>query len=271
MRSSNPVLTRLTPETPTGYQQQVGYGQPGYGQDVAYPGQVITPGQTDRMTIDDVVVRTIALLGTTGLSAALAWVLVPEALTGIGWMATMLTGLVLGLVITFKQITSPGLIFAYAVIMGTFLGLVSRTYEAVFDGIVLQAVTATFGVFFLMALLYKFKVLRATPKFVRIVTGLVLGVVAASLLTFVLSFFGITTGLRGNADGSANWIAIGFSLLCIVAASLTFVLDFDQAEQGVKMGLEKKYAWLPAFGMLVGLIWLYLEILRLLSYLRGDD
>ena len=117
-----------------------------------------------------------------------------------------------------------------------------------------------------MALLYKSRVIRATPRFTRIVIGAVVGLFALMLVNFVLSLFGVSTGLREGGT-----IGIIFSLVCIVVAALTFVLDFDQVEEGVRQGLPQRYAWSCAFGILVGLIWLYLEILRLLSYLRGDD
>lgn len=274
VRSSNPVLSRLTPETRAGSPLPAGYGQG----TTAYPPQsaVVTTAATDRMTVDDVVVRTAGVLTLTGLSAAAAWAaadagIIPARLTGAVWIGAAMVGLVLGLVISFMRMANPALVVAYAVVEGVFLGMVSRAFESFYSGIVIQAVIGTFGVFFLMAFLYKSRVLRATPKFVKIVTGAVVGLFAAMLINFVLSFFGITTGLRGNADGSAGWLAIGFSLVCIVVAALTFVLDFDQIEQAVAAGMPKRYAWICAFGILVGLIWLYLEILRLLSYLRGED
>jgi uncharacterized YccA/Bax inhibitor family protein len=264
VRSSNPVLTRLTPET----QAAQGAGM-GYGQDVGYPPGVVT-APTDRMTVDDVVVRTVALLALLGISGAAAWAavamgIIPVEYTAAVWIGAAVIGLILGLVISFARITNPVIICAYAIVEGVFVGMVSKAYENAFEGIVLQAVVGTFGLFFLMAMLYKARVIRATPKFVRFVTAGVIGVVALMLVNLVLGLFGFNTHLR---DGSP--IAIGFSLLVIVIASLTFVLDFDQIEEGVRAGIERKYAWWGAFGILVGLIWLYLEILRLLSYLRDD-
>lgn len=270
MKSHNPVLTRLGQaaerERAAAYAPAGPYGQTGYAQ--PYPGQsyAVAPPTVTPMTIDDVVIRTVALLGITGLFGALAWGLVPESLTLAGWIVAAMTGLVLGLVISFAQVTNPLVIGAYAVVEGVFLGLVSRTYESLYAGIVLQAVIGTFGVFFLMALAYKAKVIRATPKFVRGVVAAMLGVFALMMVNLVLALFGVNTHLR---DGSP--IAIGFSLLVIVIAALSFVLDFHQVEEGVRYGLPRRYAWVSAFGILVGLIWLYLEILRLLSYLQGDD
>jgi uncharacterized YccA/Bax inhibitor family protein len=237
-------------------------GQP-YPTGQAYPA---APPTVAPMTIDDVVVRTVALLALTGVAAALSWTLVPESLTLPVWIGAAMVGLVLGLVIAFARVTNPLLIGAYALVEGVFLGQVSRYYESFFDGIVLQAVIGTFGVFFLMAILYKVKAIRATKRFTRGVIAAMLGVFALMLVNFVLSLFGVNTHLR---DGSP--IAIGFSIVVIVIAALTFILDFAQIEEGVRYGMPKRFAWACAFGILVGLIWLYLEILRLHSYFQGDD
>lgn len=264
MRSSNPVLTRLTPETPTGYAAPAGYQtSPSYQPPTAVD-------VTDRMTIDDVVVRTVTLLALTGISATATWILVkdPGALFG-AMLAGAMIGLVLGLIITFKRITNPPLIIAYALVEGVFVGAISKFYETRFQGIVLTAVAATFGIFLVMSMLYKFRVIRNSPRFTRGLTAAVIGVFGVILVNFILSLFGITTGLRGNADGSVPWFAIVFSLVVIVIASLTFILDFDLIEQSVRHGAPRVVAWTCAFGLLVGLIWVYLEVLRLLSYFRG--
>ena len=274
MRSSNPVLTRLTPETQTGYRQPSGYGyapQAGYSSPVGYPSPVVAVSGTDRMTIDDVVVRTVGLLALTGLSAAFAWALVPDALLAPAWIGAALVGLVLGLIISFKQVTNPPLILAYAVVEGVFVGLVSKVFESIYSGIVVQAVAGTFGIFLIMTALYKFRVIRATPRFARGLMAAMFGILGIILVNWVLSLFGVTTGLRGDSEGNGGFLAIGFSLVVIVIASLTFILDFDLIEQSVQQGAPVRMAWACAFGLLVGLIWVYLEVLRLLSYLRGRD
>jgi len=269
VRSSNPVLTRLTPETqtyrsPTGYpdQQSTGYG--------SYSSPVVTAAD-DRLTIDDVVVRTVTLLALTGVSAFLAVFLIPDQLAGPAWIGAALIGLVLGLIISFKRITNPPLILAYAVVEGVFVGMVSKFFELRYPGIVVQAVAGTFGIFLIMTALYKFRVIRATPKFARGLMAAVFGIMGIILVNFVLSLFGVTTGLRGDSQGNGGVLAIGFSLVVIVIASLTFILDFDLIEQSINQGAPKRMAWTCAFGLLVGLIWVYLEVLRLLSYLRGRN
>ncbi|GIF06517.1 Bax inhibitor-1/YccA family protein [Actinoplanes siamensis] len=279
MKTSNPVLSRLGQAAerertagygPYGPAGHAGYGQPGYGQ--PYPtaeGYPAAPPAVQPMTIDDVVVKTVTLLGITGISAVAAWNLIPVDLTVAAWIGAAMVGLVLGLVISFMRIANPALVIAYAVVEGVFVGMVSKAYQDIFgfDGIVLQAVVATFGVFFLMAALYRARVIRATPKFTRGLIAVMGGLFMVMLINVVLSFFDVNTGLRDN--GPLGYI---FSLVCIVVAALSFILDFNSIEEGVRMGLPKKYSWTAAFGILVGLVWLYLEILRLLGYLQsGDD
>lgn len=259
MRSSNPVLTRLTPETFSGYQAAVDQAVP------TYPSTAV-PAETERMTIDDVVVRTVGLLALLGASGALAWQFVPDRLLVPIWIGAAVAGLVLGLVIAFARVTNPVPIVAYAAVEGVFLGLVSKYFHLLYPGIVSTAVVSAFGLFLLMAALYKARVIRATPRFARMVTAAVVGVIALMLVNFLLSLFGLSLYIR---DGGP--IAIVFSLVVIAIASLTFVLDFAAIEEGVAAGMPKRYAWACAFGIVVGLVWLYLEILRLLSYLRGEE
>jgi uncharacterized YccA/Bax inhibitor family protein len=182
------------------------------------------------------------------------------------WIAAMLVGLVLGLIISFKQITNPAILFSYAIIEGIFLGAVSKAFEARYNGIVVQAVIGTLGVFLIMAILYKTKIIRATPKFMKIVIGIAAGLGVIMLVNLAISLF---TGSAGPLrDGGP--IAIIFSLVCITVAALMFVICFQQIEDGVAAGLPRKYGWLSAFALLVELVWLYLEILRLLSYFNED-
>lgn len=274
MKTSNPVLSRLGQAAER--ERAAGYGpygppaaQPGYGQPYAStPGYPAAPPAVRPMTIDDVVVKTVMLLGITGISAVAAWNLIPNSMLSAAWIGAAVVGLVLGLVISFMRMANPVLVVAYAVVEGAFVGLVSKFFNDImgFQGIVLQAVVATFGVFFLMAFLYKARVIRATPKFTKVMIAVMGGLFAAMLINFVLSFFGVSTGLRENGP-----VGIIFSIVCIAVAALSFILNFDEIEQGVRMGLPQKYSWTAAFGILVGLIWLYLEILRLLSFLQGGD
>jgi uncharacterized YccA/Bax inhibitor family protein len=256
VRSSNPVLTRLG-EAATHERSSAGYG--------AGP---ITDARL--MSLDDVVVRTVGLVVLTTISAAVSWNLVTDGpVVAMAMIGSLLAGLVLGLVIAFARITNPFVIGAYAVVEGVLLGVVSRYFEARFGGIVLQAVIGTLGVFVGMAVLYKMRILRATPKFTRFVIGALIGVVAMSLVNWIVALVsGHSLLVQYSVDGKVGPIPIIFSIVCIGVGALTFILDFDQIEQGVRYGLPEKYAWYCAFGLLVGLIFLYWQILRLLGYLR---
>lgn len=258
MRSSNPALNRWV----QGARQQA--PAPEYGHMVNAPR--VTP-----MTLDDVVIRTIGLIALTGVAGAVAWNMwtiapkVAPVLIAVG----SIVGLAVILASWFTTITNPAVIVTYAIAQGLMLGAVSAVFENKFPGIVIQAVMGTFGVFATMALLYKSRVIRATPRFKKITIGAVLGIMALSFINFVLYLFGANMGLEVyNLNEKAGLLAIGFTVVCIIVAAMTFVLDFDMVEMGVRTGAPKKYAWAAAFGMLAGLIFLYWQILKLLSYLR---
>jgi uncharacterized YccA/Bax inhibitor family protein len=268
VRSSNPVLGRLgevaRSERASGYPSAPQYGYsvpPGFGAPVSV-GRM--------MTIDDVVTRTVLLVFLTTASGAVSWLTLRGGpVTTFAMIGSTLAAFVLAMVISFARITNPLIISAYAVLEGIFLGVVSRVFEHFYPGIVVQAVVGTVAVFGGMAVLYKTRVLRATPRFTRWVIGALIGVVALSLLNFVFAIFGGNLGLvQYDPTGHAGMLAIVFSLVCIGIGALTFIIDFDAVEQGIRAGLPERYAWYCAFGLEVGLVFLYWQILRLLGYLR---
>jgi uncharacterized YccA/Bax inhibitor family protein len=272
VKSSNPVLSRLTDRSaqhasfnrvPAGPHGGSPYG---YDQQQPYAAAPYAPA-VERMTVDDVVVRTMALLGVVGVFGAIGWFALPNNISlGVAIVAAMV-GLVLGLVISFARITNPALIVTYSAAEGLFLGVISEYYNDAYSGIVIQAVAATFAIFFGMAALYKFKVIRVTPTFAKWVIGALIGVAVLALVNFGLAIFGANGG-AGLGLRSGGPTAIIFSLVCIGIAALTFALDFQQIQDLADAGADKKYAWYASFGIVVGLVWLYLEILRLLGYLR---
>jgi uncharacterized YccA/Bax inhibitor family protein len=223
------------------------------------------PGVTDRMTIDDVVVRTVGLLALTVVSAIAAVAIVPDSLLVPALFAGMLVGLVLGIAISLARLTNPVLMGVYAVAEGIFLGLVSRIFEDAYAGIVIQAVFATVGVFFVMSLLYRSKVLRATPRFNRIIFACLAGASVLILGNLLLWAFGVNTPLNGNGP-----IAFLFAAAMVVIGALSFVTDFDLIEKAAAQGAPKSVAWTCAFGLLVGLIFVYIYVLRLLAILRSN-
>ncbi|MEV4412216.1 Bax inhibitor-1/YccA family protein [Catellatospora sp. NPDC049609] len=239
MQSSNPVLTRRI-DSP------------------------VVLDERGRVTLDGVAGRTLVLIAVTVVAAAVSWNLLRSpAWTGLAALGSTLATLALVLVITIKQITNPLVISGYAVLQGVFLGVVSRELEQQFPGIVIQAVIGTFGVFLAMAALYRARILRASRRFAQVITGALLGILLLSLLDLALRFFG-----RGLPIYQAGTVGVIFAVICVIVGALTFVLDFDQVERAVAGGLPPRYGWYLAFGMLVGLIFLYWQIIRLLSYVR---
>jgi uncharacterized YccA/Bax inhibitor family protein len=270
VKSSNPVLARIGAASRQPRLQGQGYGAPGqgygYGSPAGVEPKLAPPGVADVMTIDDVVMKTVGLIGTTALAGAATFALVPDSLLGAAWISGAMIGLVLGLVISFAQLANPVLIITYAVVEGVFLGAVSKFYESLYNGIVLQAVIATLGTFLAMAVMYRAKIIRATPKFMKIVIGFAIGLTIVMVVNLVVTLF--TSSPTVLRDGGP--IAILFSLVCIGVAALMFVINFKQIEDGVAVGLPRKYGWLGAFGILVELVWMYLEFLRLISYFSED-
>jgi len=212
------------------------------------------------MTVDDVVGRTGLLLATAVLTGGLTWAL---DLGGLAFPAAIV-GLVLALVIIFKQVTSPAPIIAYAAAEGIFLGGVSQLFNAQYPGIVVQAVVGTAGVTAIMLGLYGSGRIRVTPQFTKMVIGATMGFFVLIIVNLVAGIF--TGGGLGLREGP---IGVVVGLVAIGLAALNLVLDFDLVEKGVKQGLPTRYGWFAAFAIMITLVWLYMEMLRLLSNLRG--
>jgi uncharacterized YccA/Bax inhibitor family protein len=215
------------------------------------------------MTIDDVVTKTAITLGILVATGAATYF---SGLWGLALPAALI-GFVLALVIVFKKMVSPPLILAYAAVEGVFLGGISGVFGVRFgQGIILQAITGTVMVFGGMLVVYKTGAVKVTPRFTKWLIGAMIGVVGLMLVNLIASFF--TPGGFGLRDGGP--IAIVFSLVCIGIAAFSFLLDFDAADEAIRAGAPEKTAWYIAFGLTVTLVWLYLEILRLLSYFQGE-
>ncbi len=279
MPSSNPVFGRGLQNTGPGYGQQATpwggapqygapqYGAPqyGYGTQDPYAAQSpYAPPTTRYMTMDDVVQKTGLSFLVTVLSAAVTWALLPQELAFGLALPAVLVALVLGLVIAFKQIANPVATLSYGALYGIALGAISEAFNAIYPGIVMQALVGTFGVFAGMLVVYKTGAIRVTPKLTRWIVGAMFGVLALVLVNLVASFF--TPGGLGLRDGGP--LAIVFSLVVIAIAAFSLLLDFDMADEAIRRGAPAKFAWYIAFGLLVTVVWLYLEILRLLSYFR---
>jgi uncharacterized YccA/Bax inhibitor family protein len=238
------------------------YGQPAQADPYAAPSPY-AKSTTKYMTMDDVVTKTGLSFLVTVLAAAATWAL--PGTTGWGLaIPAVIVGLILGLVISFRTIANPVATLAYAAVEGVFLGAISEAFNMQFPGIVTQAVIGTFGVFAGMLVVYKTGAVRVTPKFTRWMLGALIGVLVLVVVNLIASF--VVPGGLGLRSGGP--IAIIFSLVVIGVAAFSLLLDFDMADEAIRRGAPAKFAWYIAFGLLVTVVWLYLEILRLLSYFR---
>ncbi|MFD6178815.1 MULTISPECIES: Bax inhibitor-1/YccA family protein [unclassified Isoptericola] len=229
-----------------------------------------TTADTKRLTYDDVIIKTGGLLALLIAVAAVTWNVMPQL-----WPVGMIAGLVLGLVNAFKKNPSPALIIAYTVAEGVFLGGISIAFAQIavgnsgepLTGIVLQAVIATMATFAAALFLFKSGKVRVTPKFTRWLLVAMVGYLAFSLINVILTWTGLVEGwgLRSGPIG----IIVG--LVAVGLAAMSLIMDFDSIKRGVEQGVPAKFAWSAAFGLIVTLVWLYLEILRILAILRGGD
>ena len=280
--SSNPVFRSL-PKSQGGY-AQFGTGAAGAGAAIQaepyttqYPDQRQT-GVSRPLTIDDVVTKTGVTLAVLSAVAVVSYFLVAGnvALAGPFALVGGLGGLALVMIATFgRKQDNPAIVLSYAALEGLFLGAISFVLANFYvsgasaGALIGQAILATIGVFIGMLVVYKTGAIRVTPKFTRMIIAGIFGVVVLALGNFVLAMFGVGggegLGLRGNGP-----IAIIFSLVCIGLAAFSFLLDFDAADQMIRAGAPEKAAWGIALGLTVTLVWLYIEILRLLSILQSD-
>ena len=230
------------------------------------------PAMTGRMTYDDVIMKTLACLAVVLVGAAVPMILVPGA-AGPLMIVGALGGFVLGLVNAFKREPAPALILAYAGLEGMFLGGLTLVLDNMFPGIGLQAVLGTLSVFAVTLVLFRSGKVRATPKAMRFFMIAMIGYAVFSLVNMGLMIFGAVDdpwGVRGfDVAGIPLGIIIG--LLAVGLAAFSLIVDFTSIEQGVKAGAPQRYSWTAAFGLTVTLVWLYVEILRILAILRGDD
>ena len=176
-------------------------------------------------------------------------------------------GLILALVTIFKKHLSPYTVPAYAIFEGVALGGISAFFSAMYDGIVFQAILITASIFCVLLFLYKTKIIKATENFKLGIVAATGGIAIVYLVNFAMSFFG--GGLPVMDINNASVYSIGFSLVVVVIAALNLVLDFDFIEEASDMGVPKYMEWYGAFGLMVTLVWLYLEILRLLAKLNS--
>jgi uncharacterized YccA/Bax inhibitor family protein len=253
MKTSNPALSENTFRNLSG----AGYGG--------------SADVTGSMTLNGTVNKTGILLVCAIATAAWTWHLFLQSRDYADVMPLMLVGLIGGLIFAmitiFKKEWSPVTAPIYALLEGLVLGGISAALELRYPGIAMQAVSLTFGTLFVLLLAYRSGLIKVTQKFRLGIIAATGGIMVFYLLEMLLGFFGI----RFAAINGSGVIGIGFSLFVVAIAALNLVLDFDFIERGVQFGAPKYMEWYGAFGIMVTLVWLYLEILRLLSKIRSRN
>ncbi len=282
MKSSNPVFARsaefngrggATATDPSQWQVDLDGS--------STPSPTHTEPGSGRMTLDTVVEKTAMSLGILTVAAGITWVLIGDlnpANTTAGdaygraftfAMGGAIIGLVLSLVNSFKKVISPALVIAFAVFEGVFVGAFSKVIAAYVGdvSVVFQAVVATIVAFAGTLAAYKFFNIQVTDKFRKVVTISVFAFVGATVINLLLSLTGVVDngGIRGF-----NTLGLVVSAVAVVLAVFMLIMDFDMVEKGIAAGLPERESWRAAFGLTVTLVWLYIEMLRILAILRGD-
>ena len=223
------------------------------------------------MTVSGTATASGVLLVLLLSTAVAGWIAAPDTTANFNGVSVaaigfMVVGFVCAITLRFKPMWAPVLAPIYALAQGFFLGVISRMYDAAYDGIVLQAVGATLAVFTVMLLLYRSRIIKVTDRFRRIVVGATVGLMLFYMVSFV---FALVAGAHSvSFINSPSLLGIGFSLFAAGLAAMMLAVDFDLIEKGAAAGWPKGMEWYAAFGLLATLIWLYLEILRLLSKLQ---
>jgi uncharacterized YccA/Bax inhibitor family protein len=272
MQSSNPVFARSE-----GFNGRGGTAYADFG---AGAPSTHTEVGSGRMTIDTVVQKTALTLGVVVLAAAATWLLTGDVVdksTGLAddsVVARLYTlsmigafgGFALSLVNSFKRVVSPALVIAYAALEGVFVGAFSKVVgQWVGDGVVVGAVVGTVAAVAGTLAAYKYFNIQVGDKFRKWVIGAMFGFVAVSLLDVVMGLFHADFGFNGF--GPMGFIS---SVIGLGIGVLMLILDFDFVERGIAAGLPERESWRAAFGLTVTIIWIYIELLRLLAILRGD-
>ena len=291
--ANNPAFNRLEKDARAGYAGFRTDGPPAGGtagathaatdqltaqqlQDMYSAPSALRPGTDRVVTYDDVIMKTLALFAIVLVTGAVGWGLVASA-PALGLPVVfggMIVTLVLGFVIAFKKTLSVPLILGYAVFEGLFVGGVSYLYQNAFDPegtpffntIVFQAILATLATFAGMFIAYKAGLIKVTAKFRRIMTMAIIGYTIFALVNVV---YALVTNTPFGIGGTGP-LGILVSLFAVGLASLSLALDFDAVDYAVRTGAPQKYSWLLAHGIIVTLVWLYIEFLRLLGRLRSE-
>lgn len=284
MRTSNPIFSRWGAARDAGPADAYAHRPVGatvgdrstddYATNPYVPGADTSP-RTDgtAVTMDDVIVRTGTMLGTVALAAVLSWLALPVDEANIGRSYGIATGaalvaFVLSMVQAFKRTPSPALILGYAAFEGVFLGVLSSTISTyIAPGVVVQAVLGTFAVSTGVLVAYRMRWIRVTQRFTGFVAAAATGFLLLLVADLLFSAFGAGNGLGFNSGG----LGILFGVIGILLGAAFLALDFKQVEDAVAYGAPREEAWLAAFGLTMTLVWIYLEVLRVLTIFNSDN
>ena len=279
MAGNNPIFQRIEKDMRSGY---AGFGAGQHQQvpqdrvtpmsqqqlDDLYTSPSATPVQAGRVTFDDVIMKTLGLFTLVVLVAAGTWVYTRSFAPSLAmplWWGGMLGTVVLGFVIALRKTISVPLILTYAVVEGLFVGAISMVLEQLYPGIVATAVLATLCTFAGMFVGYRTGLVKVTSRTRRIFAFAAMGYFLFSLVNVFTQAVGWT---QGWGIGDSSGLGVIISVIGVGLASYSLAVDFDSIDQGVRAGLPQKYSWLFAHGLIVSLVWLYIEILRLLARFR---
>lgn len=251
----------------------------------AYAAPAAGAVQTGRMTVEDTVFKTLGLFAVLLVTAVVGWIwtmagVTPDTPTNVNmapWLIGALGGFVLSMVVIFtsRKKIRPGLILGYAALEGLFIGGISAYFEFIWPGIVLQATLATLSVVGVTLALFASGKVRASKKATKVFMIAMIGYLVFSLINVMLMLFNVP--MAGGAFGLLSQEVAGIPLgliigvFVVIMAAYSLVLDFDSIQQGVRNGAPRPYAWMGAFGIMVTVVWLYVEILRIIAILRGNN
>jgi uncharacterized YccA/Bax inhibitor family protein len=227
-----------------------------------YERPAASPADTGRMTYEDTAVKTVVLFAVLLATSAVGWFVPALAIVGA------IAGFVLAMVNTFKREPSVPLIVLYAAAEGLFVGGISAIFNERWAGIPGQAALATFVTVGVTLALFASGKIRASARATKIFLIAMVSYLVFQLLNVVLQLTGVVQGTFGLQSG---WLGIAIGVLVVIMAAYSLVLDFDQIQQGVRRGIPAKYGWTGAFGIMVTVVWLYVEFLRLIAILRGNN
>jgi uncharacterized YccA/Bax inhibitor family protein len=278
--ANNPVFNRIDKQISqgayAGFGSQRGgtWGAPPAAGDLSaaelqqmYDQRAAGPVQTGRVTLDDVVMKTLGLFAVVVTVAAASWFAVgtsPSLMLPL-WLGGMFGGLAIGLLIAFRKTVSVPLIVSYAVFEGAFVGSISSVFEQRWPGVVSTAVLSTTATFAGMFLAYKIGLIKVNDRFRRVFGMAVIGYLLFSLVNVVAAFMGVGQGWGFGGNGM---LGIGISIIGVGLAAFSLAADFDAIDRAVAAEVPERYSWLLAHGLIVSLVWLYLELLRLLARMR---